>query len=67
MPFVCCKKAPIEPVAWIHIISQVKLGNLVILDKHGNIVETIQKSIDHNKRINCRRRSDTKIIAALDP
>lgn len=51
----------------IHIISQVKLGDLVVLDEHGNIVETIQKSKEHQKRINRHRRSDTKIIAALDP
>ncbi|MFQ6123305.1 MAG: hypothetical protein ACE5R6_01680 [Candidatus Heimdallarchaeota archaeon] len=51
----------------IHILSKNHLGDSVVLDEHGNIIRTIQRSPKHQKRINSRRRPDTKIIAALYP
>ena len=51
----------------VEVLSRTKLGASVVLDEHGNIVKTIQRTRKHQKKINRRRRPDTKIIAALNP
>lgn len=51
----------------VEVISKKKIGDPVILDQSGNVLETCQRTKEQQTRINRRRRFDTKIIAEFTP
>ncbi len=51
----------------VEVIAKNKLGDPVILDEKGAIVEHICRTKAHQTRVNRRRRFDTKLIAAFTP
>jgi hypothetical protein len=51
----------------VEVIAKNKLGEPVILDEKGAIVEQVSRTKAHQTRVNRRRRFDTKLIAAFTP
>jgi len=51
----------------VEVLSPKKLGDPVILDEQGNIIQTLQQPKKQQIRINRCRRFDTKILAAFTP
>ena len=51
----------------VEVISKKNIGDPVILDQSGNVLEICQRTKEQQTRINRRRRFDTKVIAAFTP
>lgn len=49
----------------VEIHSKKNIGDPVILDQRGNVLETYKRTKEQQTRINRRRRFDTKLIAAF--